>query len=138
MRHLIKHTRLARAMGIADDDMLLATDGAQVRFDSGGATFQDRVDTGRVFVDGKGGGRRQPHRAPGPPPPGHGRPGDRLAAVDPVAGKIVTEADLITRGFTLEAEGAPLWTRPARSSRKFWTRPSPDPAQDWLGGSRPR
>ncbi len=36
MRHLVKHARLARAMGVADDGILLATDGAQVRFDSRG------------------------------------------------------------------------------------------------------
>jgi ribonuclease J len=132
MRHLIKHTRLAQAMGVADDGILLATDGAQVRFDSRGATFKDRVDTGRVFVDGKGVGdvsrivlRDRRHLA-----------ADGLviavAAVDPVAGKIVTEPDLITRGFTLEEEQAPLLEQARKIFRDILLKALTEPTQDWL------
>ena len=132
MRHLVKHARLARAMGVADDGILLATDGAQVRFDSRGATFQDRVDTGRVFVDGKGVGdvsrivlRDRRHLA-----------ADglviALAAVDPVAGKIVTEPDLITRGFTLEEEQAPLLEQARKIFREILLKALTEPTQDWL------
>jgi len=132
MRHLIKHTRLARAMGVAADGILLATDGAQVRFDSRGATFMDRVDTGRVFVDGKGVGdvsrivlRDRRHLA-----------ADGLviayAAVDPSAGKIVTGPDLITRGFTLEEEQAPLLDQARKIFREILLKALTEPTQDWL------
>ena len=132
MRHLVKHARLARAMGVADDGILLATDGAQVRFDSRGAAFQDRVDTGRVFVDGKGVGdvsrivlRDRRHLA-----------ADglviALAAVDPVAGKIVTEPDLTTRGFTLEEEQAPLLEQARKIFREILLKALTEPTQDWL------
>jgi ribonuclease J len=132
MRHLVKHARLARAMGVAEDGILLATDGAQVRFDSRGASFKDRVDTGRVFVDGKGVGdvsrivlRDRRHLA-----------ADglviALAAVDPVAGKIVTEPDLITRGFTLEEEQAPLLEQARKIFREILLKALTEPTQDWL------
>ena len=132
MRHLVKHTRLARAVGIPEDGILLATDGDQIRFDSRGATFRERVDTGRVFVDGKGVGdvsrivlRDRRHLA-----------ADGLviayAAVDPVAGKIVTEPDLITRGFTLEEEQAPLLDQARKIFREIVLRALSEHTQDWL------
>ena len=132
MRHLIKHTRLARAVGVSMDGILLATDGDQVRFEDEGATFQEKVDTGRVFVDGKGVGdvsrivlRDRRHLA-----------ADGLviayAAVDPMAKKIVTEPDLITRGFTLEEEQAPLLDQARKIFEEIVVRALSEPTQDWL------
>jgi ribonuclease J len=132
MRHLIKHTRLARAVGVPTDGILLATDGDQVRFEARGAAFQEKVDTGRVFVDGKGVGdvsrivlRDRRHLA-----------ADGLviayAAVDPTARKIVTEPDLITRGFTLEEEQAPLLDQARKIFQEIVVRALSEPTQDWL------
>jgi ribonuclease J len=132
MRHLIKHTRLARAVGIPADGIILATDGDQIRFDAQGATLQGRVDTGRVFVDGKGVGdvsrivlRDRRHLA-----------ADGLViaytAVDPMARKIVTEPDLITRGFTLEEEQALLLEQARKIFREIVLRALSEPTQDWL------
>jgi len=132
MRHLIKHTRLARAVGVSTDGILLATDGDQVRFEAQGAAFQEKVDTGRVFVDGKGVGdvsrivlRDRRHLA-----------ADGLviayAAVDPMARKIVTEPDLITRGFTLEEEQAPLLDQARKIFQEIVVRALSEPTQDWL------
>jgi ribonuclease J len=132
MRHLIKHTRLARAVGVPENGILLSTDGDQIRFDANGSTFREKVDTGRVFVDGKGVGdvsrivlRDRRHLA-----------ADGLviayAAVDPVAKKIVTEPDLITRGFTLEEEQAPLLDQARKIFREILLRALSEPTQDWL------
>ena len=132
MRHLIKHTRLARAVGIPADGILLATDGDQVRFDANEASLREKVDTGRVFVDGKGVGdvsrivlRDRRHLA-----------ADGLviayAAVDPMAAKIVTEPDLITRGFTLEEEQAPLLEQARKIFREILLKALSKPTQDWL------
>ena len=132
MRHLIKHTRLARAVGVPADGILIATDGDQIRFEAQGAAFQDRVDTGRVFVDGKGVGdvsrivlRDRRHLA-----------ADGLviayAAVDPMARRIVTEPDLITRGFTLEEEQAPLLEQARKIFEEIVVRALSEPTQDWL------
>jgi ribonuclease J len=132
MRHLIKHTRLAQAVGIPSDHILLATDGDQIRFEAQGAAFQDKIDTGRVFVDGKGVGdvsrivlRDRRHLA-----------ADGLviayAAVDPTTGKIVTEPDLITRGFTLEDEQAQLLDQARKIFQDIVVRALAEPTQDWL------
>jgi ribonuclease J len=54
MRHLIGHAKLARSLGLPETQVLLATDGDQVRFDADGGRVLGRVEVGRVFVDGKG------------------------------------------------------------------------------------
>jgi ribonuclease J len=132
LRHLIKHTRLARAVGIPEERLLLATDGAQIRFDSQGGRIAGRVEVGRVFVDGKGVGdvsrivlRDRRHLA-----------ADglviALVAVDPLAGKIVTDPDIITRGFTLEEEQAPLLEEARKVFQDIVARALSEPNQDWL------
>jgi len=91
-----------------EERLLLAQNGCQVRFDDQGGRISSQVEVGRVFVDGKGVGdvsrivlRDRRHLA-----------ADSLVialvAVNPKARKIIPAADLITRGFTLEAEQAPL------------------------------
>ncbi|MGD0828508.1 MAG: ribonuclease J, partial [Desulfobaccales bacterium] len=132
MRHLIKHGHLARAVGIPEERVLLAGNGDQVRFDSRGAGLHGRVDTGRVFVDGKGVGdvsrivlRDRRHLA-----------ADGLViayvAVDPGARRIVTEPELITRGFTLEEEQAPLLEQARKIFQEIVLRALSEPTQDWL------
>ena len=78
MRHLIKHAHLARAVGIPDERH---PPGHRRRPGAlrlpGTASSWDRVDNGPGLRGRQGGGGRQPHRAPGPPPPGRGRPGHR-------------------------------------------------------------
>jgi ribonuclease J len=132
MRHIIKHTRLARAVGLPEDGILLATDGDQIRFTADGADFRERVETGRVFVDGKGVGdvsrivlRDRRHLA-----------ADGLviayAAVDPIARKIVTEPELITRGFALEEEQTQLLDQARKIFAEIVVRALSEPTQDWL------
>ncbi|MBI4794946.1 MAG: ribonuclease J [Deltaproteobacteria bacterium] len=132
MRHLIKHTHLARAVGIPEEGLLLAKNGEQVRFEDGDATITGGVEVGRVFVDGKGVGdvsrivlRDRRHLA-----------GDglviALVAVDPSTGTIASEPDLITRGFTLEEEQAPLLEQARKVFREIVERSLTEPNQDWL------
>jgi ribonuclease J len=132
LRHLIKHGHLARAVGIPGERVLLATDGDQVRFHGGEAAIAAKVDTGRVFVDGKGVGdvsrivlRDRRHLA-----------ADGLViafvAVDPGARRIVTEPELITRGFTLEEEQAQLLEQARKIFQEIVLRALQEPTQDWL------
>jgi ribonuclease J len=132
MRHLIKHQHLARAVGIPEEGLLLVKDGEQVRFENGKAAISGGIEVGRVFVDGKGVGdvsrivlRDRRHLA-----------GDglviALVAVDPVAGAIASEPDLITRGFTLEEEQAPLLEQARKVFREIVERSLAEPNQDWL------
>ena len=132
LRHLIKHGHLARAVGIPEERVLLATDGDQVRFHEGGAAIAAKVDSGRVFVDGKGVGdvsrivlRDRRHLA-----------ADGLViayvAVDPGARRIVTEPELITRGFTLEEEQTQLLEQARKIFQEIVLRALQEPTQDWL------
>jgi ribonuclease J len=132
LRHLIKHGHLARTVGIPEERVLLATDGDQVRFDGGDGVILGKVDNGRVFVDGKGVGdvsrivlRDRRHLA-----------ADGLViayvAVDPGARRIVTDPEIITRGFTLEEEQAPLLEQARKVFQEIVLRALSEPTQDWL------
>ena len=132
MRHLIGHGKLARSLGLPESQVLLATDGDQVRFDAGGGRLADRVEVGRVFVDGKGVGdvsrivlRDRRHLS-----------SDGLViatvAVDPQARKMVTEPDLVTRGFVLEEEHEHLLAQARKVFADIVAKSLAEPTQDWL------
>jgi ribonuclease J len=53
-RQLVKHRQLAITMGIPTENCLLAENGSSIVFRPDSARLEDRVETGRVFVDGKG------------------------------------------------------------------------------------
>ena len=53
-RHLILHARLARAMGINENKILLAENGQIIEFDKTSGRLNGTVLTGRVLIDGKG------------------------------------------------------------------------------------
>ena len=131
MRHLIKHGHLARAVGIPEERILLAGNGDQVRsIPGGGPPGPGGHRPG--FVDGKGVGdvsrivlRDRRHLA-----------ADGLViayvAVDPGARRIVTEPELITRGFTLEEEQAPFLEQARKVFQDIVLRALSEPTQDWL------
>jgi ribonuclease J len=132
MRHLIGHAKLARSLGLPESQILVATDGDQVRFDAEGGRLLDRVEVGRVFVDGKGVGdvsrivlRDRRHLS-----------SDGLViatvAVDPVARKMVTEPDLVTRGFVLEEEQEHLLAQARKVFEEIVAKSLTEPTQDWL------
>jgi ribonuclease J len=53
-RHLILHARLAKEVGIAEDNILLAENGEIIEFDEAGGRLNGSAATGRVLIDGKG------------------------------------------------------------------------------------
>jgi ribonuclease J len=53
-RHLMLHSRLAREVGISDENILLAENGQVIEFDKNGGRLNGSVATGRVLIDGKG------------------------------------------------------------------------------------
>jgi ribonuclease J len=53
-RHLVLHSRLAKEVGIAEENILLAENGQVIEFDKNGGRINGRVSTGRVLIDGKG------------------------------------------------------------------------------------
>lgn len=53
-RHLVLHRRLAAKVGIPEERCLLALNGEVVCFYNDTACIEETIETGRVFVDGKG------------------------------------------------------------------------------------
>jgi ribonuclease J len=53
-RQLYHHAKIARENGVSDRDVFLVEDGDMLRFDENGATVADKIETGRVLVDGTG------------------------------------------------------------------------------------
>ena len=53
-RHLVRHAKLARQMGIAPENCFLAENGDIISFDEEGGFLAGRIPTGRILVDGKG------------------------------------------------------------------------------------
>lgn len=53
-RMLVKHIQLARKVGIPQERCILATNGDVVSFFSHTAAIVEKIESGRVFVDGKG------------------------------------------------------------------------------------
>jgi ribonuclease J len=101
-RHLVKHAQLAGETGLASDRLILVEDGTPVCFEQGAATVGERVQTGRVLVDGKGVGDigdvvlRDRRRLSG----------DGvvvvLLGVDEQTGEIIYGPEIVSRGFVFE------------------------------------
>jgi ribonuclease J len=53
-RQLFHHAKIARETGVAESSVFLAEDGDVLRFDGDGARVADRIETGRLLVDGSG------------------------------------------------------------------------------------
>ena len=101
-RHLVKHVQLARETGIPQENSLIVENGDTICFIDGRVELGDRVQTGRILVDGKGVGDvgelvlRDRRRLSG----------DgvviALLAVDEHTGEIVYGPDIISKGFVFE------------------------------------
>jgi ribonuclease J len=53
-RHLVQHIQLAKEVGIPENKLLLAEDGDVIFLRNGTGKIIDRVEVGKIFVDGKG------------------------------------------------------------------------------------
>ncbi|MBW7957489.1 MAG: ribonuclease J [Deltaproteobacteria bacterium] len=113
-RHLVLHSRLAARIGIPEENVLIAEDGDVVEFaPEGGFVRAGKVESGRVFVDGKGVGdvgemvlKDRNHLA---------QDGMVLAlvAINATTGDMVYGPEIVTRGLVLE-EGRPELIEDAR------------------------
>jgi ribonuclease J len=132
LRHLIKHARLGRSLGMADERLLLSGNGDRLRFDADGVKRLEPIGVGRIFVDGKGVGdvgkivlRDRQHLA---------EDGLVLAVVAVDAGekRLVSGPDLISRGFIFEEEQAPMLDEAREIIGEIISRALAEPTQDWL------
>lgn len=114
-RHLVKHSQLAQRIGISRENIILAEDGDVVEFDGAGARIIERVEAGKVFVDGKGVGDV-----------GDMVLKDRLhlskdgmvvtiVALNEKTGEIVYGPDIVTRGVVFEEESEALLSEAKRT-----------------------
>lgn len=53
-RHLVKHRQLAINLGMPEENCLLAENGSVIALCPNTACIEDRIETGRILVDGKG------------------------------------------------------------------------------------
>ena len=107
-RHLVKHIQLVEETGFSADNSLLMENGNTICFKEGRAEIGEKIQTGRVLVDGKGVGdvgdlvlrdRRK-------------LSGDgvviTLLAVDEATGEVVYGPDIISRGFVFEDQSGSI------------------------------
>ena len=132
LRHLIKHARLGRSLGLDEERLLLAQNGDRLRFDAAGVRRLEPIEVGRIFVDGKGVGdvgkivlRDRQHLA---------ADGLVLAvvAVDATGKRLVSGPDIISKGFIFEEEQAPMLDAAREIIGEIISRALAEPTQDWL------
>ncbi|MCM0080660.1 ribonuclease J [Geomonas sp. Red32] len=103
-RHLVKHAQLAQRVGTPKERTILAVNGDIILFDRGEALIADHIETGRVFVDGKGVGdvgnvvlKDRKHLSE-----------DGMVVViigiNQTSGEIIYGPDIVSRGFVFEDE----------------------------------
>jgi ribonuclease J len=107
-RHLVHHARLARAVGVATDQVLICEDGDAVDLQPDGLSVERRaVPAGYLYVDGIVGDV------------GHGVLRDRrvlseegvvvvIVTVDAKSGELVTGPEIVTRGWVYAPEAEDL------------------------------
>jgi ribonuclease J len=103
-RHLVNHSRLAQRVGIDAGNCILAVNGEVISFTDGMAAISGTIESGRVFVDGKGIGdvgtivlKDRKHLSE-----------DGMVvviiAINQGTGEIIYGPDIVTRGFVFEDE----------------------------------
>jgi len=101
-RHLVYHSNLAEKIGIPKENIFILENGEILEITDAGAGKNGRVNSGRVFIDGKGVGDvedmvlRDRRRL--------GYDGIVLAmiAIEKLTGRLISGPDIITRGFVFE------------------------------------
>ncbi|MDP2689312.1 MAG: ribonuclease J [Deltaproteobacteria bacterium] len=107
-RHLVLHSRLARKVGIPEENIFIAEDGDVVEFTEEGVRKLDKVEYGKVFVDGKGVGdvgamviKDRTHLS---------QDGLVIAvmAINAGTGEVIYGPEIMTKGVIFEEESAAL------------------------------
>ena len=107
-RHLVKHSQLAEKVGVKKENIILAEDGDVVEITMDGIAVKEKVESGKVFVDGKGVGdvgdmvlKDRKHLS---------QDGLVIAilALNEKTGEVIYGPDIITRGLVFEKESAEL------------------------------
>lgn len=101
-RHLVYHSKLAVKQGIPQENIFALENGDVLEIDATGARKTGKVDSGRILIDGKGGGdvgeiviRDRIRLA-------HDGIVIVLVSIEKITGKVVSGPDIISRGFIFE------------------------------------
>jgi ribonuclease J len=130
-RHLVKHAQLARATGVAEEHVTVLENGMPLTVSKDGLRREARVETGRVFIDGKGVGdvgmmelRDRRHLA------NHGMV-IVLLTLNQSSGEIIYGPELLTRGFVPEEESRGYLEEAAAAVRAMLAEHSLEALADW-------
>jgi ribonuclease J len=130
-RHLVKHAQLAHSMGWQKDRAIVLGNGTPLVISENGHHVEAKVETGRVFIDGKGVGdvgemelRDRRHLA------NHGLVIVFLA-LNQDSGAIVSGPEIITRGFVPEEESEELLNEARKLVCQMLKEHSPEAMADW-------
>jgi len=131
-RHLVKHAQLAVELGLAKEHAIILDNGQPLRLTATGASREEPIETGRIFVDGKGVGdvgtmelRDRRHLA------NHGLV-LLMLAINQSTGEIVQGPELFTKGFVEENEESDTLLEEAKQAvRDLLSEHSLDAVSDW-------
>jgi len=101
-RHLVYHSILAKKLGIPKDHVFILEDGEILEISDGEARKNGKVNSGRVFIDGKGGGDVKDMVLRDRLRLAHDGIVLILLSIEKLTGNIVSGPDIISRGFVFE------------------------------------
>jgi ribonuclease J len=101
-RHLVYHTMLAKKLGIPKENIFILQDGEILEISGEGARKNGRVNSGRVFIDGKGGGDVKEMVLRDRMRLAHDGIVLILLSIEKLTGNIVSGPDIMSRGFVFE------------------------------------
>ncbi len=101
-RHLVYHTMLAKKLGIPKENIFILEDGEILEISGEGARKNGKVNSGRVFIDGKGVGDVKEMVLRDRMRLAHDGIVLILLAIEKLTGNIISGPDIMSRGFVFE------------------------------------
>lgn len=130
-RHLVHHAQLAREMGTPPERVFILNNGQPLTLSPNGATLEAPIETGRVFIDGRGVGdlgrmelRDRRHLA------NHGVV-NVILALNQSTGEIIYGPDIFTKGFIPEEGSEEYLAQAIEEVRKTLAEHSLAAVTDW-------
>jgi len=101
-RHLVYHTMLAKKLGIPKENIFILEDGGILEISGEGARKNGKVNSGRVFIDGKGVGDVKEMVLRDRMRLAHDGIVLILLSIEKLTGNIISGPDIMSRGFVFE------------------------------------
>jgi len=101
-RHLVYHSKLAKKLGIPKENIFILQNGDVLDITQEGASRNGRINSGRIFIDGKGVGDVEDMVLRDRRRLAHDGIVLILLAIEKPTGNIVSGPDIISRGFVFE------------------------------------